>query len=413
MQELIKFDGIKMEFDLEAQMPMIHYQSEQKGATLRATEVKPKLDAYLMLMEKGLKKEDLNYKMQITLKEMGREVNPEVKTKKIMPNGKEKTVTDVTNTYSMYYGNMGDAKKKYCLFTNPTITILCFKENIRNLLEKHIVNFFLVTNFGTMQNKGFGSFIPKGWCKDGNLSEDKKKEVAKLYEALTDGACYAMDFGNMTCKTFEQKNEFCVKMSNTIKLFYGVMKSGANYGQGRYARSYIYQYGHNKLKLGNEKAWMKKQKIAPTLYRPGNEKKHEYGSQQDFFYLRAFLGIGDSITYGDGYNQAGFIQKNPGVTINIASKDEKFKRLSSPIYFKVIRNIVFVAAFNVPEELYGAEFKFTGKKEGVISVPTKEDGNKPFDIHEFLKEYVKYYNTELDKSIKKNNYVVKEVKTNG
>lgn len=35
-------------YTLIAQTPMIHFQHDQKGATLRATEVKPKLDRYLL-----------------------------------------------------------------------------------------------------------------------------------------------------------------------------------------------------------------------------------------------------------------------------------------------------------------------------------------------------------------------------
>ena len=45
---MCKFDGYKLTMKLEAQMPMIHFQSEQNGATLRASEMKPKFDKYLL-----------------------------------------------------------------------------------------------------------------------------------------------------------------------------------------------------------------------------------------------------------------------------------------------------------------------------------------------------------------------------
>ena len=39
---------MKLEFTLRQHTPMIHFQSDQAGATLRATELKPKLDRYLI-----------------------------------------------------------------------------------------------------------------------------------------------------------------------------------------------------------------------------------------------------------------------------------------------------------------------------------------------------------------------------
>ena len=37
----------KLEFTLKQHTPLIHFQHDQAGATLRATEVKPKLDKFL------------------------------------------------------------------------------------------------------------------------------------------------------------------------------------------------------------------------------------------------------------------------------------------------------------------------------------------------------------------------------
>jgi len=38
----------KLCFKLKQHTPIIHFQADQKGATLRATELKPKLDRFLM-----------------------------------------------------------------------------------------------------------------------------------------------------------------------------------------------------------------------------------------------------------------------------------------------------------------------------------------------------------------------------
>ena len=47
----------KVEFTLKQHTPIIHFQSNQTGATLRATELKPKFDRFLLDMV-----EDLPYK---------------------------------------------------------------------------------------------------------------------------------------------------------------------------------------------------------------------------------------------------------------------------------------------------------------------------------------------------------------
>ena len=67
----------KLEIKLKQQTPMLHFQHDQDGATLRATEVKPKLDRFIIKFgeikdEWKLPKSDekaepaLNYKMKIT-----------------------------------------------------------------------------------------------------------------------------------------------------------------------------------------------------------------------------------------------------------------------------------------------------------------------------------------------------------
>jgi len=52
--------SFKVEFTLKQHTPLIHFQSDQSGATLRATELKPKLDRFLI--EKVFNNEKERYK---------------------------------------------------------------------------------------------------------------------------------------------------------------------------------------------------------------------------------------------------------------------------------------------------------------------------------------------------------------
>ena len=62
----------KVEFTLKQHTPIIHFQSDQVGATLRATELKPKFDRFLLEMQQDLPfrkdssgKLSLNYKVKV------------------------------------------------------------------------------------------------------------------------------------------------------------------------------------------------------------------------------------------------------------------------------------------------------------------------------------------------------------
>ena len=48
MKEELQVSKFKVEFTLKQHTPIIHFQSEQHGATLRATELKPKFDRFLI-----------------------------------------------------------------------------------------------------------------------------------------------------------------------------------------------------------------------------------------------------------------------------------------------------------------------------------------------------------------------------
>ena len=199
----------QLTFTLKQHTPFIHFQHDQDGATLRATEVKPKLDRFIIekLTEKtgdeALKlfrlnttkkilrgsylidnpnfnlewcsmliggKNDhlaLNYKMRIE----GIGVNKFedlIGLKKETKRNKHGEEFDslVSNTLPTFFGNMmklddfeaGVPFKKISFYNTLHLTIRTFNEGIYNQVNELSQDFFLVNNFGTRQTKGFGSF---------------------------------------------------------------------------------------------------------------------------------------------------------------------------------------------------------------------------------------------------------------
>ncbi|MEE1518173.1 MAG: hypothetical protein UF228_11330 [Lachnospiraceae bacterium] len=405
----IKFVGIKLKIKLEAQMPMIHFQSRHIGATLRASEVKPKLDRFII---DSLQRKDKLIDCEV-VKKQHRDIfnNPETNDAldyKMQVIDEKPEQIDLEE-YKIFYGNMGlnDDEKKYGILSNPEITIICFNKKLQALIEQNIEKFFILTNFGTMQNKGFGSFVPTEWLKRHNNVGKIHNEVGKYFkESIENSKCFVQVL------PLEKGME---GISKFIKDFYSVMKSGYNDGKGKYARSYIYQYMHNEHNIHNEKAWMKKNQIAPACVSSKRKlplviENNRKDKDIEHYYVRAFLGIGNAVEFGTDYNEKGFISK----PVRIEIKSEELDRVSSPILFKVINNFVYIAAKPVPSELYGKKFEFVNvksKENGELSVPKKE-----FDVQDFLEKYIEYFNGELKEKVKvkdfKNYNEIKEVKIN-
>lgn len=401
MEKQLKFKNNRLEMKLQAQSPMIHFQPGTNGVTLRASEAKPKLDRFLL---KKLQKdtgmtvkelmcdqeyesifiskehEALKYKMQITAE--GRSV--------LFPVGPK-------TGYDIFYGNSGqeEGNLKKAVFSNPIVTIQCFNGRLRSLLEKYLIEFFLVTNFGTMQRKGFGSFVPQYLTARGELDESEIKMVAEyLKEELGTSKCYCMKFQAQTPRdrSIEGKNDYCSRMFKEIKTFYGVLKSGQNF-KG-YAESYIYEYMHDqKPPVDNEKDWMKQRELVPIVR--DSEKKYQvkHLDVNNPRYVKAMLGIGEEITF----------RENGEIVATVKIESEEFKRISSPIYFKIVGNVVFLGASDIPEELYDKKFTFSSdwkmtepeRKNETIYTPKKEE----FNIHDLLDSYVVYYNGKLREKI--------------
>ena len=172
---------------LKQHTPLIHFQHDQDGATLRASEVKPKLDKYILNLltpeemtqgknEGWIKyKNDrvwLDYKMKIEAREP-RDVSMTVleETDRRTHNQKRddigrplyKTQNYPDNMNSLIMGNMGGRIREdvlnFVMFGNVSLSFIINSERLYEKVKNEIFNFFFETNFGNRTSKGFGSFI--------------------------------------------------------------------------------------------------------------------------------------------------------------------------------------------------------------------------------------------------------------
>ncbi len=421
--------NFKLHFKLKQHTPLIHFQHDQAGATLRATELKPKLDRFILtklgggnyqsgiqkakengwLIDNDTDKPALDYKIRIkpTKKQLfyipyNIHLNND---KKQDAKNKIKRKTNVSASFltpSPYFGNsdkikfipktnnfdLNKSKINELLFAilseeNIDVQIHCFISNLKNYIEENIIDFFLINNFGTRQNKGFGSFTVININKkeiDNNLLDEKIKHF------------------------FLKK----IKLNNLNQVFkfiteeYQLLKSGINLSFGtnpRYDKSELFKYFINenirwekrfiKQKLNKNGVQLKQQ--SRDNYEPidyNNSTKSYYNSYEDvqnneYRFIRALLGLAENYEFAT-YNKGRLKVK---IKHNKHSGEETIERFKSPVFFKVIDNNVYVTYDETYKNIEDKEFYFhyfDGKEIqlGSLKVP------KNFDLKDFLNNHL-------------------------
>lgn len=205
-----------LDYALKQQTPLIHFQHDEVGATLRASEVKPKLDRFLIGRlgdgdyGRGLEiarehkwtlgeHNALNYKMHITAEE--RDLSHPVVV--FDENGNPK------GGVGGYFFTERDINKikQDSYYKKISVKLICGAESLRTLLSDRdgICAFFATHNFGLRQDKGFGSFI---------IEQSERQSRAF--------ACSAAGF------VLELQTTDTTYILNTIRNFWQLVKSGIN-----------------------------------------------------------------------------------------------------------------------------------------------------------------------------------------
>lgn len=359
-EEIVHNSKFKVEFTLKQHTPIIHFQSEQSGATLRASELKPKLDRFLKkyAFEGNIpseykiseEKDALDYKINVN-------TTSNSKQELIYKTYISKKDKDNSNLkVGSYFGD------RTSIFYNDEIEILfiSFNSSLLGLIKRYFIDFINITNFGTRQNKGFGSFSVITMQKqkvENNIEQSILKYYPTTYKAIG--------------------NEPLQKIMSDYQL----LKSGTSNPQ--YKKSLLFEHMCNK-----EKRWEKRmikeymKKDYPEVFSTLKFEKEPITCQNEnnftYEYIRGLLGIADQIE---------FLKNNPRdfkdkIQIQIKSADSSVARFKSPITFKVIDKFIYVLATNdIP--IKGKKFNFSIKgKEGILNEAIEVPKN--FDIFQFL-----------------------------
>lgn len=149
---------------LEQNTPMWHFHGNFRGTTLRATEVKPKLDKFIVT---SIRRNNITIpdNFWVNSKEKTNLNNYALKYQiRITPQGQRLNLNDSGNNYPLFFGNLADSEERKTLIYNPLgveMTIFSLNPEIVRFIKQFINPFFAIHTFGTRQSKGFGCFYPR------------------------------------------------------------------------------------------------------------------------------------------------------------------------------------------------------------------------------------------------------------
>ncbi len=402
----------KLEFTLKQHTPIIHFQHDQDGATLRATEVKPKLDRFIIKQMGGKdkvpkewfnneEKGSLDYKMKIESsgekslflplarflnqrKQSSLEAAIDFDFEFIMPSsyfGNEDKFKFYARSDEVDPSNFKLDELRFCVIdANISVTIFIYQNSLKDYLERNLNEFFLLHNFGTRQDKGFGSYTIEKCIRGEIVLNNTDNKLKKFFLKK-----------RMLSANVTQSNIF-----STINEDYQILKSGINlpaFGRNpsRYEKSELFKYFVEK-----NIRW-EKRKIKQELNNAGvslrrtyepidvedttNRDYNSYVDRQknDYKYIRALLGLGENLE---------FITHNRGrIKIKIThlpvSGKEKIERFQSPIIFKVIENTLYIGVSHSVDEILAENFNFKAARVSLdLSTPNS------FDLLNFLNSHL-------------------------
>lgn len=432
----------KIEFTLKQHTPLIHFQHDQAGATLRATEVKPKLDRFIIEKLTGRTGEDAfnNFKANPEWKKwlVGNGEHPALDYKinfynpgkksyslplpmsftsrnhpdrdKVLINwvSKETRLEITLLEPTLYFANAdkikfrGDAINEYESKVNDLTfavqaednvcgSIVSLNPNVLASIKANIVNFFLLNNFGTRQNKGFGSFT-----------------VIRIDNLPLENSASRLLFMYRSVRNFTSSNQ----TFKFIKDEYQLLKSGVNHPA--YSKSKLFEYFINQP--GNPIRWEKrylkqfinlspiggkalfKRRLGPIDM--DNSSRRDYNDFADhqlneYKFVRALLGLSEQFEFLVEDPTTGQQDNRDKYVVSIkhrpAMGSETIDRFKSPLFFKVIDGYVYIKTDDSYRSLLNEEFEFAlnlkNSRGRSIPVPSLR-APAAFDLNAFLRSKI-------------------------
>lgn len=222
---------------LKQHTPLLHFQDEQRTASLRVTEIKPKLDKWLLLQMDEAKSKAWSVSTPVSAGKSNKSLKYKMRVR-----DSGLTALDLDNprpSIPMFFG-----RGKRAFFTNNSliIEIMSHYDGLIELIAEQAPLFFLTTNFGTRQSKGYGGFeVTKIEVTKIEVTEIEVTEIKVGKEQLT---------LNPTAEKFFENNSDLIRFEinatdwqsafDQIDLFYKSVRGGINYSGKFYCKPILF-----------------------------------------------------------------------------------------------------------------------------------------------------------------------------
>lgn len=386
--------------ELKQVSPMLHFQGREDGATIRATELKPKLDRFILswiafenskitwdkdalnsetLMLNNCVKELIKEHQDWFIDKTGEKHALNYKVRIIAGNR-------LNNIKDKCFGNAGyvlkQNKHEYSYYESIFIKIKCFNESLKNKIIELFPLFIDSIAFGLQQGKGYGNYRVKK-IDDKVINYSIEENIIKIKDH------FSKDNDDLLIYKLElTKGLDYVAVLNAIANYNRYLKSGLRCGRN-YPSVLMKKYlkmDEKKWEIINEKKAMKHElaenynidELIRKDYRGkpidiDNNMNASY-DEEKVYYTRGILGFAPTYTYHLSVeeNKAAFnkqvVKKMFKKSFEVQAKIEKkeISRFPSPIHFHLHKNYstVYLIIRNyqiLKLQKYDTEIKFKEK----------------------------------------------------
>jgi len=368
----------RLTIKLRQHTPLIHFQHDQVGATLRATEVKPKLDKFILTQlgngnyDKGIERAKgkrwfigntnaLDYKLRFT--------------------SSEKPDISEINNIRLYFGNLakGDNNSEYKKFSFLKnffqMEIFTLQNSLMNEIRGNVdlSVFFAQNNFGSRQSKGFGSFYL-----------DKSSEG---YKSIESNYRFVIDVS---------RPDNWQQLFETIDVFYKSLRSGINL-KGKQDKTLFYFKSLLFLYFKSKNIQWDKKSIKERFFNSDLEKDKREHKNPDILTFRSaekrlvkdLLGLSTNENWRIPYRSS-VIKK---------SDNDSIDRFKSPVILKPIqiseKKFAVYIFFNVIDQNFLNQQFSVEVRDKKLNLSTPAE----FSVNDFFKWILNEENFDIHKHV--------------
>lgn len=444
----------QIEYRLKQHTPIIHFQHDQAGATLRGTELKPKLDAWIMrkmllgagkgffedhlvraeflkvtksekpewkglLIGRGKAEHPaLNYKVRIIAERENERfvISSMPNSNKNDPGIQSKSREVFSAEYlngSQYFADNQFLSKGPEEFSNirlglkskgkVSVRITCLIPQLLTTVRQELTSFFVNTSFGTRQTKGFGCFLPD------RLNDNQ------IVSLLNQDPRVTGIFRKRIHAGFREKLQI-------ISRDYGELKRGTSFGTYRKSKLWKYLCSEDDIRWEKRKikTFLQHNHSAIFSSLKYDHKRASFNRIDDcdsdgekhYQYIRALLGLAEQFEFGTRGKDKVVVRVKDSLA---GSKNERIrklaiKRFKSPIRFITTEQSIYLITTKIDPLLHTYIDNKTGLPvarnfDFIVDGPKSENTfpltvPQKFDLVDFVEQMANYGNNlKLDPCI--------------